>query len=61
MQWINEHPVDSLKADVNKYRPEAYKSAKLKNPKIIHRVALVELLSEISFYFDSMIIIDLGK
>ena len=41
----------SLRADVSKYRPEAYKSEKLKNPKKIHRVALVELLSEIYFLF----------
>ena len=40
-----------LRADVSKYRPEAYKSEKLKNPKKIHRVALVELLSEIYFLF----------
>ena len=40
-----------LRADVYKYRPEAYKSEKLKNPKKIHRVALVELLSEIYFLF----------
>ena len=40
-----------LRADVCKYRPEAYKSEKLKNPKKIHRVALVELLSEICFLF----------
>ena len=40
-----------LRADVSKYRPEAYKSEKLKNPKKIHRVALVELLSEIHFLF----------
>ena len=41
----------TLRADVSKYRPEAYKSEKLKNPKKIHRVALVELLSEIYFLF----------
>ena len=40
-----------LRADVSKYRPEAYKSEKLKNPQKIHRVALVELLSEIYFLF----------
>ena len=40
-----------LRADVSKYRPEVYKSEKLKNPKKIHRVALVELLSEIYFLF----------
>ena len=40
-----------LRADVSKYRPEAYKSEKLKNPKKIHRVALVELVSEIYFLF----------
>ena len=40
-----------LRADVCKYRPEAYKSEKLKNPKKIHRVGLVELLSEIYFLF----------
>ena len=40
-----------LRADVSKYRPEAYKSEKLKNQKKIHRVALVELLSEIYFFF----------
>ena len=40
-----------LRADVSKYRPEAYKSEKSKNPKKIHRVALVELLSEIYFLF----------
>ena len=42
---------DTLRADVSKYRPEAYKTQKLKNPKKIHRVALVELLSEIYFLF----------
>ena len=41
----------TLRADVCKYRPEAYKSEKLKNPKKIHRVALVKLLSEIYFLF----------
>ena len=41
----------TLRADVSKYRPEAYKSEKLKNPKKIQRVALVELLSEIYFLF----------
>ena len=40
-----------LRADVSKYRPEVYKSEKLKNPQKIHRVALVELLSEIYFLF----------
>ena len=40
-----------LRADVSKYRAEANKSEKLKNPKKIHRVALVELLSEIYFLF----------
>ena len=42
---------EALRADVSKYRPEAYKSEKLKNPKKIHRVALVKLLSEIYFLF----------
>ena len=41
----------ALRADVSKYRPEAYKSEKLKNPKKIHGVALVKLLSEIYFLF----------
>ena len=40
-----------LRSDVSKYRPEAYESEKLKNPKKIHRVALVKLLSEIYFLF----------
>ena len=48
--WV-ETRSKSLRADVSKYRPEAYKSEKLKNPKKIHRVALVELLSEIYFLF----------
>ena len=43
--------LSSLRADVSKYRTEAYKTQKLKNPKKIHRVALVELLSEIYFLF----------
>ena len=43
--------LELLRADVSKYRPEAYKSEKLKNPKKIHRVALVKLLSEIYIYF----------
>ena len=57
VQWIprslNQQAdyISHLRADVSKYRPEAYKSEKLKNPKKIHRVALVELLSEIYFLF----------
>ena len=43
--------LSKLSSDVSKYRPEAYKSEKLKNPKKIHRVALVELLLEIYFLF----------
>ena len=42
---------NSLRADVGKYRPEAHKSEKLKNPPKIHRVPMVELLSEIYIYF----------
>ena len=48
---LQEITGETLRADVSKYRPEAYKSEKLKNPKKIHRVALVELLSEIYFLF----------
>ena len=51
MQTSLGNLVSNLGADVSKYRPEAYKSEKLKNPKKIHRVALVELLSEIYFLF----------
>ena len=55
--WVTVYNVSHLcikkhlRADVSKYRPEAYKSEKLKNPKKIHRVALVNLLSEIYFLF----------
>ena len=46
-KYFSEIYAPLLRADVSKYRPEAYKSDKLKNPKKIHRVVLVELLSEI--------------
>ena len=51
IKYAANHIYEALRADVSKYRPEAYKSEKLKNPKEIHRVALVELLSEIYFLF----------
>ena len=46
-KWLNEilNPGHSLRADVNKYRPEVYKSEKSKIPKKIDKVARGKLLT----------------
>ena len=43
-----------LRADVSKYRPEVYKTQKLKILKKIHKVALGKLLTYINVIFTSI-------
>ena len=50
-----------LRADVCKYRPEACNKENIKILKTFHKVSLGELLPEIYFYFDLIIILDVRR